>query len=184
MKKAFALACAMLILGAALAASAEGAVYGKDIKDGTYKIEVESSSSMFRIVDCELTVADGEMTALMTLSGSGYEKLFMGTGEEASSAPDSEFTYFKENADGKYTYAAPVAALNADIPCAAFSIRRQRWYDRTLVFKADTLPESALKSGASAGAAIGAVVGAALAAAVIALILNGEKKKKKKNEGH
>jgi ABC-type proline/glycine betaine transport system ATPase subunit len=56
---------------------------GSEIKDGTYSITVESSSSMFNIVDCQLTVTDGEMTAVMTLSGTGYSKLYMGTGEEA-----------------------------------------------------------------------------------------------------
>ena len=31
---------------------------GKDIKDGTYDIEVESDSSMFRIIKAKLTVQD------------------------------------------------------------------------------------------------------------------------------
>lgn len=55
-------------------------IYGKDIKDGTYKIDVHSSSSMFKIKDCELTVSKGKMTAVMTMSGKGYLQLFMGKG--------------------------------------------------------------------------------------------------------
>ncbi|MDX9871154.1 MAG: hypothetical protein RBT41_01890 [Clostridia bacterium] len=79
-------------------------LYGDRIQDGTYQIEVSSSSSMFRIIDAQLTVADGEMSAVLTLSGDGYEKLYMGAGEEALADTDDKCIYFVENADGKYTY--------------------------------------------------------------------------------
>ena len=121
-------------------------IYADDINDGTYSIEVKSSSSMFKIIDCELTVSGGKMTAVMTLSGTGYEKLFLGTREEADNAPDSEFFYFTETDEGKYCYKIPVEALDKEISCAGFSIRKQKWYDRTLVFKSETLAEEALKS--------------------------------------
>ena len=38
----------------------------------------------------------------------------------------------------------PVEALDKGVPCAAFSKKRQLWYDRTLVFDASSLPEEAL----------------------------------------
>ncbi len=120
-------------------------IYADEVNDGTYNIEVKSSSSMFKIIDCQLTVADGEMTAVMTLSGTGYEKLFLGTREEADNAPDSDFSYFTETAEGKYCYKIPVEALDKEFSCAGFSIRKQKWYDRTLVFLSDTLPNGALK---------------------------------------
>lgn len=120
-------------------------IYADSLNDGTYSIEVKSSSSMFKIIDCQLTVENNSMTAVMTLSGTGYEKVFLGTKEEADNAPDSEFSYFTETADGKYYYKIPVEALDKEFSCAGFSIRKQKWYDRTLVFKADTLPDSALK---------------------------------------
>ena len=44
-------------------------VYGDQLIDGTYEIQVRSSSSMFNIMACELTVEDGEMTAVITLGG-------------------------------------------------------------------------------------------------------------------
>lgn len=121
-------------------------IYADDINDGTYNIKVKSSSSMFKIIDCELTVSGGKMTAVMTLSGTGYEKLFLGTREKADNATDSQFSYFTETDEGKYCYKIPVEALDKEISCAGFSIRKQKWYDRTLVFKADTLPDGALKS--------------------------------------
>lgn len=113
--------------------------------DGTYDITVDSSSSMFRIVKAELTVQDGSMSCAMTLGGTGYEKLYMGTSEEAEGAADEECAYFVEGDDGAYTYTVPVEALDQDTPCAAFSIRKQRWYDRTLVFESSDLPTSAFQ---------------------------------------
>ena len=87
-------------------------VPGYALKDGTYPIEAESSSSMFRIVRAELTVKDGSMKAAVTLGGKGYLKLFMGTGEEALDADPSQYIGFSEAADGAYTYELPVEALD------------------------------------------------------------------------
>ena len=53
-------------------------VSGDSLKDGTYPITVDSSSSMFRVVRCELTVLNGEMTAEMTMGGTGYLRVFPG----------------------------------------------------------------------------------------------------------
>ena len=54
-------------------------VCGADVADGVYEVEVESSSSMFRVEKAELQVREGEMRAVLTLGGTGYLKLFMGT---------------------------------------------------------------------------------------------------------
>ncbi len=108
--------------------TAEGltAVTGDQIKDGTYEIDVESSSSMFRIDECELTVKDGEMTATMTMGGKGYLKVFMGTGEEAVEAEEEDYIPYEEDSLGLHTYTVPVEALNQAIDCAAFSKDREK----------------------------------------------------------
>ncbi|MBQ6529870.1 MAG: hypothetical protein IJI39_02965 [Clostridia bacterium] len=144
------------------------------LNDGAYDITVTSSSSMFRITNCVLNVKNGEMTAEMTLSGTGYEKLYMGKGSDAANAPDSEFIYYKEDADGKYTYTVPVAALDSETDCAAYSIRRQEWYDRTLVFESSSLPDGAVKKNLPV---LWIVLGGAavLAAAVIVLLVRRKK---------
>ena len=118
-------------------------VYGENLKDGIYTIEVDSSSSMFRIVNAELTVKDGEMSAVLTLGGKGYLKLFMGTGEEAVSADESEYSDFVEDSEGAYTYEIPVEALNKELECTSFSKRKEKWYDHQIFFKAETLPAAA-----------------------------------------
>ena len=65
-------------------------VYGDVLNDGTYDITVESSSSMFNIEACQLTVDDGKMTAAMTMGGTGYLYVFPGTGEEAAAVAEAK----------------------------------------------------------------------------------------------
>ena len=118
-------------------------VYGTDVADGIYEIQVESSSSMFRVEHAELTVKDGEMTAVLTMGGTGYLKLYMGTREEAAESKEGYIEYV-ENEDGKHTYTVPVEALDLPIDCAAFSRNREKWYDRQILFQAESLPEEAV----------------------------------------
>lgn len=122
-------------------------VYGKDIKDGVYPVKVDSSSSMFRITECELTVKDGSMSAVMTMSGTGYLKLFMGTGEEALKAEETDYIPYVETEQGIHTYEIPVEALDMGIECSAFSKKKEKWYDRVLVFRSDSLPAEAFADG-------------------------------------
>ena len=120
---------------------------GSQVRDGVYDITVDSSSSMFQIVSCELTVENGSMTAQMTMGGTGYLYVYMGTGEQAANADDSEYIPFVEDAAGAHTYTVPVEALDAGVPCSAFSKNKEKWYDRTLVFRADSLPADAFAEG-------------------------------------
>lgn len=117
------------------------------LKDGVYPVEVDSSSSMFHITEAELTVADGKMSAKLTLSGSGYGKVFMGTGEEAEKAGEGDYIQAEESADGKNVFEIPVEALDKGIDCAAYSKKKETWYDRTLVVRASSLPMEAYKEG-------------------------------------
>lgn len=117
------------------------------LKDGVYPAEVDSSSSMFNITEAELTVAEGKMSVCMTLSGSGYGKVFMGTGEEAEKADEADYIQAEESADGKNVFEIPVEALDQGIDCAAYSKKKETWYDRTLVVRADSLPADAYKEG-------------------------------------
>ena len=65
--------------------------------DGLYTIGVSSSAKMFKIMDCILRVEDGKMTAVLTMSGSGYGYLYQGTSAEADAAPVENWTpYFEK----------------------------------------------------------------------------------------
>ena len=121
------------------------AKYADDIEEGVYEIDVDSSSSMFRIVKAELTVKDGNMSAIITLSGTGYLRLFMGTGMEAAAADPSSCAEFQEDQDGAYTYEIPVEALDKTLECTGFSKRKEKWYDHQICFLTSSLPEGAVK---------------------------------------
>lgn len=122
-------------------------IYADSIKDGVYDVTVDSSSSMFRIESCQLTVADGEMRAVMTMGGTGYQYLYMGIAEEAAAAGEADYISFEEDEEGKHTFEIPVEALDAGIDCAAFSSKKEMWYDRVLCFRADSLPVCAIAEG-------------------------------------
>ena len=130
------------------------AVYGRDIKDGSYEVEVESSSSMFRVVRAWLNVEQGRMTADITLSGTGYLKLFMGTGKEAPEAGEDRYIPYAEDENGAYTYCIPVEALNVEFSCAAYSKRKETWYDRELVIRSSVLPQDAFRAEAGEAAVL------------------------------
>ena len=122
-------------------------ITGEQLRDGTYPVTVDSSSSMFNIVSCELTVSQGQMTAAMTMNGTGYLYVYMGTGEEAAAAAQEDYIPYTENPDGSHCFTVPVEALDSGIPCAAFSRKKEQWYDRTLLFRADSLPLDAFGDG-------------------------------------
>ena len=122
-------------------------IYAESLVDGSYPIAVDSSSSMFRITEAVLNVENGEMNAVLTLSGTSYSYLYPGTALEAATAEGEGVIEYAENAEGAYTYTLPIPALDAAVPCAAYSKNKELWYDRTLCFRADSLPQSAFADG-------------------------------------
>ena len=112
----------------------EGMTKYVQVSDGSYKANVTSSSSMFKVTDCILTSKNGEMTAKITLSGTGYDYLYVGTSAEAALADKSKWIPYVVDKNGMYTYTIPVSLLDTGISVAAFSHKKQVWYDRTLTF--------------------------------------------------
>jgi len=110
---------------------------------GNYYISVDSSSSMFKIANCILHVGEDGMTADIIIDSKSYDALYMGTEDEAKSA--AETIKYTENASGQSVFNVPVEALDKEIQCAALSAKKQEWYGRTLVFRADSLPDTAFK---------------------------------------
>ena len=120
-------------------------VRGDDLLDGDYAVSAKSSSSMFRIEESVLHVADGRMWVTMIMSGTGYLFVYPGTALEAAAAePDDRIPYFEDD-EGRHCFTIPVEALDQGIPCAAFSRKKELWYNRTLLFRADSLPETAFR---------------------------------------
>jgi hypothetical protein len=107
-----------------------------ELEDGTYDIEVETDSSMFRAESCTLTVADGVCTATLSLPGEGFSRLYFGSAEEAAEADDANIADYYLNDDAKYTFDLVVEKLDEELPIAAYGQRRDTWYDHTIIFHA------------------------------------------------
>ena len=111
---------------------------GKEIEDGYYQVTTECDAAMFKIIDAKLKVVNGKMTAELTLSGTGYDYLYAGTGKEAEN-DKKNWAPFTENADGKYVYTVPVSELDKQIVISSHSEKNDKWYDRTVTFLSNGL---------------------------------------------
>ena len=119
----------------------------ENLLDGEYPVQVNCSSSMFRIESAVLRVSDGAMEAELTMGGKSYLYVYPGTALEAATSEENAYIPFVENAEGAHTFTIPVSALDAPVPCAAFSKNKELWYDRTLLFRVDSLPMEAFREG-------------------------------------
>ncbi len=115
-------------------------VYPEDVKEGDYEPEVISDSRFFKIVHSDLTNRNGRMDAVITISSTSYAYVFQGTAEQAAAADGSEWIAADEK-DGYGSFSISVEAFNKELPCAAYSKKKQKWYDRNIVFLADSLPD-------------------------------------------
>ena len=120
-------------------------VTADSLNEGTYAVNVDVSSSMFKVTACEITVADGAITAALHMKSDAYLFLYPGTAEEAAAANYEDLLEL-QTADGDYWFSVPVAALDAGLDVAAFSARKQMWYPRTMVFRSDSLPTEAWRA--------------------------------------
>ena len=119
-------------------------ISAENIENGVYDVEVLCSSSMFVIDSAVLVVSDDSMSLKMTMGGDGYMYVYPGTPEEAAAADEADYIAYEEDGDGKQTYTIPVEAVDEGIKCAAFSRRKEKWYDRTLVVPSTSLPGGAI----------------------------------------
>lgn len=114
--------------------------------DGIYSTSAVTGAAIFKVVGTKLTVKNGKMTALITLSGIGYDYLYMGTGADAANHTDqwikykgtATYTLDGETKTGR-TYEIPVAALDKPITVASHSESHKKWYDRTITFSSKDL---------------------------------------------
>lgn len=168
MKRLFSLIlCILTLSGLALPAFAEGGVadasqmttveevveagmtpvYAADLVDGEYPVDFKCSSSMFRIESALLKVADGKMEVTLTMGSKSFLYVYPGSAEQAVSMTEDAWTAPVMLENGDMTFTIPVEALDAAVPCAAYSKNKELWYDRSLLFRADSLPMSAFREG-------------------------------------
>ena len=106
----------------------------KTLTDGNYQVDVDTGNKMFKVTNCILTSEKGKMYAVITLSGTGYDYLYMGPAADAAEAAAKDYISYVADEAGKYTYKVPVESLDKGIAVAAHSIKNDKWYDRTLIF--------------------------------------------------
>lgn len=110
-----------------------------EIRDGDYTIDVTTSTGvMFKVVSAVLTNKNGVMTAKITLSGTGYDYLYIGT---VGDAPGQKKNWVKYtlNGSGQYVFEIPVEALDKEIKLAAHSAKNDAWYERGIIFESSTM---------------------------------------------
>lgn len=118
-------------------------ISSSEVKNGSFDIMVLSSSRFFKPELSSITSKDGELAALVNMKSKSYKYVYLGTAEEASKADESQL--IPVTIDGEHShFEIPLKSLNSDVPCAAFSIKRQKWYNRNIVFDASSLPDKAL----------------------------------------
>lgn len=117
--------------------------------DGIYSTTAETGASMFKVVGVKLTVKNGKMSAVITLSGEGYDYLYMGTAADAATHTDNwikysgtdTYTLGDETKAGR-TYTMPVSALDTPLTIASHSERQQKWYNRTITISSKNLKKT------------------------------------------
>ncbi len=119
------------------------------LPDGIYSGIAETNAAMFKVVSTTLTSKKGEMKAVVTLSGTGYDYLFMGTKEEAFSADESEWIPAVRDEEGRYCYEIPVEALDTPLNVASRSARYaaegrglDAWMNRTITILGGSLEKT------------------------------------------
>lgn len=115
--------------------------------DGVYTTTISTGAEMFRVVATILTVKNGKMSAEITLSGTGYDYLYMGTAEEAAGnesqwigCKDEQKSYI-ENGEEKTgrSYIIPISTLDTPLAMASHSVKRDRWYNRSIAVSSNNL---------------------------------------------
>lgn len=115
------------------------------LADGTYTVETETNSLRFKVISTKLTVKNGKMEALLMLSGTGYDHLYLGDAKDAETNQDQWIKWKDEipytTADGQEktgrTYVIPVSALGQPIPVTVYSKTKKQWLDRTITLKSE-----------------------------------------------
>ena len=105
--------------------------------DGVYTVEVTCKESMFKIAGCELTIADGKMTAALTLGSASFDRMFPGSAAAAAAGGEGAAEAVTDGETATFTL--PVSALDQELGFAAHSVRKDTWYDRSLTFHAESL---------------------------------------------
>ena len=104
----------------------------KTLKDGTYKVKATTDRKMFYLYPKEkdpatvvLVKKNGKMTATITLTGDGYDYIYVGTPAQAKKAGKKKWIKYKK-VNGYYTFKIPVSALDKKITVTPHSSKYEK----------------------------------------------------------
>lgn len=97
---------------------------------------------MFRVTDCVMTVKNGQMTAAVTLSGRGYNRIYLG---DVNNASDDEKNWILPDSllAEQYTFQIPVEKLDEVMTIAVHTTKSNKWDTRTLTFHSEGMTKIA-----------------------------------------
>ena len=138
-----------------LAAETEEVTEAGVLEDGVYSAEFDTDSSMFHVNEAKegrgiLTVEEGKMTIHVSLVSKSIVNLFVGTAEDAQKEGTElleptidQVTYSDGYTEDVYGFDIPVPALDEEFDLAIIG-KKEKWYDRKILFRAESLPEEAV----------------------------------------
>ena len=118
----------------------------ENLVDGVYPVEMKSSSAMFKADHCELSVKDGRMEVTLYMTSGSYSFMFCGSAADAAGSDESARIPLAEGSEFN-TFTLPLENLDEGADFSAFSKKKELWYDRTLLFRSDSLPIEAFAEG-------------------------------------
>ena len=118
-------------------------VLGVDrLNEGKYDINVLSGSDQFKIKSSKLMVVGNALQLVINVEGDAYSKVVLGKAADAAGASVIEG---ESDGEGGTTFRIPVKNLNEVLEFAAYADEYGKWFDRTLLPKADSLDSAAIK---------------------------------------
>ena len=114
----------------------------KTLTDGNYQVNAEAGGKMIRVTNCVMTVKNGQMTAAVTLSGRGYNRIYLG---DVNDAPNDESNWILPDSllAEQYTFQIPVEKLDEVMTIAVHTTKSNKWDTRTLTFHSEGMTKIA-----------------------------------------
>lgn len=114
----------------------------KTLTDGNYQVDVDTGNKMFKVTNCILTSEKGKMYAVITLSGRGYNRIYLG---DVNNASDDEKNWILPDSllAEQYTFQIPVEKLDEVMTIAVHTTKSNKWDTRTLTFHSEGMTKIA-----------------------------------------
>ena len=115
-----------------------------NLADGTYTIGTTSDSSMFAFYNTKVIVKNKKAWLIVTLKGTGFDRLYLGDCSAADARPAGEDTicYAPEVINGSEHFTfwpVPVVSLDEPLSVSGHSAKKDLWYYHIITFNENSL---------------------------------------------